>query len=58
MFREFLQPPLPLIGTFSLFSYLFFLDCVPNVYLEWLTTTIRDDDKRQTMSLEVGLKSH
>ena len=28
--RELLLPPLPLIGTFSLFPYLFFLDCVPN----------------------------
>ena len=36
IFREFLQPPLPLIGTFSLFSYLFFLDCVPYHYLCWL----------------------
>ena len=29
--RELLLPPLPLIGTFSLFPYLFFLDCVPKL---------------------------
>ena len=42
IFREFLQPPLPLIGTFSLFSYLFFLDCVPYVFYKVVLKTLID----------------